>query len=666
MKKRKIIAVICSVFFMFAIAITTFSLLTVNAKETLNDNYTDLKHIEEDDLYYTDSYFKQSATIYNPHLASLTMVMANSTGAAGDPKDMEDEEWFKVKQSERFSKFLNKISFTDFDTNEDYKKPTTFSTIGVGAAKKEIGDDTTVVAVGVRSSGYFREWANNMHLGTGKISDYMHEGWYNAANKLITFLDSYVTNHVKTSKVKVWLTGFSRGGATANVAAGLLDNKLDKKEKIFTKDVTFTHDDLYAYTFEAPQGANVNSKTVKKPKDKIYNNIWNIVNPKDIVTKVAMSQYGFTRFGQDKYITNAFYDNDNYPVNRYTYRQFLEKLTKENVNPDDFVMHGLPMEFLAKGLANKILGGEFTILQVDETKRNYDANIAETLLLEELTKNIGSREDYCNNIQSYLENVVDLLQGYNKVDKSILKSHWPAMLAGFISGGVLYAITGNTKHIDFAAQKWAEWLKMDNTFTKEVTKLFTVLIAPVAKTYWERPNELISIAKYVSQIFDNHNTEVTLAHVQAQDTFFVNAYNKANPEKQQLKLVPFLENADYGRMSFKGFNDCGLYEGNSRKINVTGKVVGRSDIDNMGGRYAAGYYSYVTEEKMEIFFPLGTYKITMKDFSKKPYHTMSYQAYRQYISVNEKGETKHMVDSFEDWAIFISKRYERKNVNVNV
>ncbi len=663
MKRRNILISICATFLIVTIFIFAMSSVSVKA-ETLNDNYTDLKHIESDDLYYTDSYFKQSSKIYNPHLASLTMVMANSTGPAGDPKNMEDNEWFQ-NQSKRFSGFLGKLSFTDFDTNEDYKKPTTFSTIGVGAAKKEIGNDTTVVAVGVRSSGYFLEWANNMHLGDGSRSDFMHEGWYNAANKLLKFLDSYVTNHVTTSKVKVWLTGFSRGGATANVAAGLIDNKLDKGEKLFSKDVKFTADDLYAYTFEAPQGANVNSKTIKKPKDAIYNNIWNIVNPKDIVTKVAMSQYGFTRFGQDKYITNAFYDNDNYSQNRYAYRQLLSKLTKANVNPDDFVMYGLPIEFLAKGLANKILGGDFTILQVDPNKRNYDANIAETLLLEEVTKNIGSRNDYCNKIQSYLENMMELLEGYNNVDKSKLKSNLPAMLAGFVSGGIMYAVTGKTKYIDFAVQKWAEWLKMDDTFTKEATKLVTALIGPVAKTYWEKPNELISIGKYISQIFDNHNTEVTLAHVQAQDTFYVNAYNKANTE-HQIRLVPFLNNADYGRMSFTGFNDCGLYLDDQRKINVTGTLLGRSDVDNMDGRFAAGYYSYATEEKMEIFFPLGKYKITMKDFSKKPYHTMSYAAYRQYISVNEKGETKHQVDSFNDWAVFNSKRYVRKDVNVNV
>ena len=46
-------------------------------------------------------------------------------------------------------------------------------------------DDYTVIGVGIRSGGYFREWSNNVYLGDGTKSDYMHEGWYNAANKTI-------------------------------------------------------------------------------------------------------------------------------------------------------------------------------------------------------------------------------------------------------------------------------------------------------------------------------------------------------------------------------------------------------------------------------------------------------------------------------------------------
>lgn len=88
---------------------------------------------------------------------------------------------------------------------------------------------------------------------------------------------------------------------------------------------TFTNDDLYAYTFEAPQGANYNSKTVKQPGDAIYNNIYNVVNPNDLVPKVAMSEYGFTRFGTDKYITTKFYDPRNFENNRKTTGTFGQK-----------------------------------------------------------------------------------------------------------------------------------------------------------------------------------------------------------------------------------------------------------------------------------------------------------------------------------------------------
>lgn len=56
--------------------------------------------------------------------------------------------------------------------------------------------------------------------------------------------------------------------------------------------------DIYTYTFETPQGA-VNSD------EKNYNNIFNIVNPVDLVPKVAPSKWGFGRYGADRYFPDA-------------------------------------------------------------------------------------------------------------------------------------------------------------------------------------------------------------------------------------------------------------------------------------------------------------------------------------------------------------------------
>ena len=79
---------------------------------------------------------------------------------------------------------------------------------------------------------------------------------------------------------------------------------------------------------QAPQGENIESKTVKAPKDEIYDNIWNIINPNDVVPKVAMSKFGFTRFGRDVYNKTRFYDVDNYEFYRETFNKLYSYVIK--------------------------------------------------------------------------------------------------------------------------------------------------------------------------------------------------------------------------------------------------------------------------------------------------------------------------------------------------
>ena len=359
--------------------------------------------------------------------------MTNFSVPLNNPKSIDDQSWY-LSQPERLYGFFSSIGFKDFETNEDYEKRSEFDTIGVAAANRQV-DDYTVIGVGIRSGGYFREWANNVYLGDGTKSDYMHEGWYNAANKTIKYIDEYISANRITGKIKIWIAGFSRGGATTNLAAGLLDNKLDKSEKIFSSNVTLTHNDLYAYTFEAPQGANYNSKTVKQPGDAIYNNIYNVVNPNDLVPKVAMSEYGFTRFGTDKYIITKFYDPQNFENNRKTMKAlYVENGSKESdYKADDFKVYGTPLKKMAPLVAELVAclpAGAYeiysqikdgSILVKDDTKANYDANIAVYLLLEQLTKEIGTRADYCKKYQSGVSNfLLSLMNDVNALKKDEL------------------------------------------------------------------------------------------------------------------------------------------------------------------------------------------------------------------------------------------------------
>lgn len=613
------------------------------------------------DVYYSRNYFEHPSYEYDSHLATASLGLATSTFT---PYTLVyDEEWY-LNQSKYAKEFFEKIEFNTFEINDDYTKPAETNTIGLCAAKKEY-DDYTVVAVAPRSGGYYSEWAGNMHLGDGSKSDYMHEGWYIAANKLVDFVTEYVSDNNVTGRVKLWMAGFSRGGATTNIAAALIDNKLNNGEQLFSNNAYTSIYDVYAYTFEAPQGANINSKTVAKPKDSIYDNIFNIVNPLDIVPKLAMKQYGFTRFGRDKYITNEFYDPDNYENNRRTSNIFLKKYHQNpstEIKPDNFAMAGFEITNFGIDIVTVLtsaLATDYELPKIllpfrDETKKNYDANIAAEQLIEELVDNLGNRNKYVSKYQNKLERMMLLVQN----EQNSLPNIGTTLLKIISISAILDATAMTSKFTKAAIDSiWGD------EFATELYDLITALNGPLASTYWEKPNELLSIGAYASYITQNHYPEAVFAHLSSQDSYYIDEYNQGKADADKIQLVPFMDNADYARMHFFGFNDIGLRlesKKGERVININGTLFGKSDVETCKKGYAAGYYSYATEEKMDIFMPVNRkYNISMKSYSKKPYHRCEYWAYYEFISLDNRCTQRVQIDHKKEQAYFNSDRHKR-------
>ena len=612
------------------------------------------------DVYFSQGYFEHPSTEYDPHLASASVAMVISSFTDFGPWD---EAWY-YNQSKYLKEYFSVIGFEGFTVNEDYRKSATFDSIGLAAANKKMGD-YTVVAITPRSGGYFREWGNNMHLGDGSKSDMMHEGWYNAANKLLSFLDGYVSDQGIKGKVKLWMAGFSRGGATTNIAAALLDNKLDRGEAIFSSGATTSREDIYAYTFEAPQGGNVNSKTVKAPKDSLYDNIFNIVNPLDIVPKLAMKQYGFTRFGRDKYIRTKFYDPDNYAAISKTYRALNDVINQNKEvtanHCDEFVMGGFEFKYLGADILAFLTANIFTDHELvhyvkklkDNTKANYDANIAGSIILEEVVKNIGGRDKYVQKYQTPLESVMLLIQNEAKP----VSSPFSKLIKTFFVKTVSSLLGGEDKAKAEIVDGWGE------DIGEELYRLLDVLAGPLFDVYWERPNELFSFAGFASYVMQNHYPDFVFTHLASQDSYYIDSYNQGKAEADRIGLVTFMDNADYGRMKFFGYNDIGLRldsKKGKRVINIDGHYVGKSDIDSCNAGYAAGYYSYVSEEKMELFMPVGrTYNISMKSYSKKPYHRCEYWAYYEYFTLDNTGRVRVQRDHKKEQVCFASDRHKR-------
>ena len=612
------------------------------------------------DVYFSQGYFEHPSTEYDSHLATASLAMVITTFTDFGPWDAE---WY-YSQPKYVEEYFSAIGFEGFTVNEDYRQPARFDTIGLAAAHKAMGD-YTVVAITPRSGGYFREWGNNMHLGDGSQSDMMHEGWYNAANKLISFLDGYVSDKRITGKVKLWMSGFSRGGATTNIAAALLDNKLNKGESVFSNGATTSREDIYAYTFEAPQGANVYSKNVKAPKDALYDNIFNIVNPLDIVPKVAMKQYGFTRFGRDKYVRTKFYDPDNYASISKTYRALNDVINQNKevtVNHcDEFTMGGFEFKYLGADILAFLTASIFTDNELahyvkkleDDTKVNYDANIAASIILEEVVKNIGGRDKYVEKYQTPLESVMLLIQNEAKP----VTSPFSKLIKTFFAKTISSVFGGEDKAKPKIVDGWGE------DIGEELYKLVSVLAKPLFNVYWERPNELFSFAGYASYIMQNHYPDFVFTHLASQDSYYIDAYNEGKSASERIAVTSFMDNADYGRMKFFGYNDIGLRldsKKGKRVINIDGHYFGKSDVRSCNAGYAAGYYSYITEEKMELFMPVGRkYNISMKSYSKKPHHRCEYWAYYEYFTLDNSGKVLVQRDHKKEQVYFSSDRHKR-------
>ncbi|MBR6458889.1 MAG: lipase family protein [Actinomycetaceae bacterium] len=228
---------------------------------------------------YKDSYFAEPSTEYSPSLATMSCALALSTFSVA-PSGTGDGEATDSASNAR--DLLEQLGFKDIEVNEDYKSAPTRESIGVIVGHKELSKDAgggELLAVAVRGGGYGSEWASNMNVGTGKE----HAGFAKAADVVLDFVNEY-QGKLGINEGKIWVTGYSRGGAVA----GLTAYKLLELGEVAPAN-------LYAYTFEAPASLRQDTESAQAEKT----GIWNIVNPADIVPRLPLSQWGYTRPGHD-------------------------------------------------------------------------------------------------------------------------------------------------------------------------------------------------------------------------------------------------------------------------------------------------------------------------------------------------------------------------------
>lgn len=207
---------------------------------------------------YKDSSFTKSSEKYDPVLAfaSLGATLSASYNAA---------------EAEKYFGGLSYLDVQTFGYDSEESNNCAFV-----LAHKTI-DENDVVALSFRGADYKQEWANNFLVG----EEGDHAGFTLCAEKVLLLLESYINAKSIPQGYKLWLSGYSRGAALANV----LSSKLLKDELI-------AEENLYAYTFATPRGLTLDNAVA-------YKCVHNIISSADIVTYVAPAQYDLYRCGTD-------------------------------------------------------------------------------------------------------------------------------------------------------------------------------------------------------------------------------------------------------------------------------------------------------------------------------------------------------------------------------
>lgn len=259
------------------------------------------------DFFYSDGFFLNGAdgnngdpTLYNPHLATMSMVLAmagfySSVGNDGTLTKGSDRKYtYKSQNIEKLFADIGIESEDIFISDSNTVKPLTDS-IGVAIGQKEIGSDGEIlVAIAVRGSGYESEWYGNTTVGLSGE----HEGFAIAANQVFEHVQNYIEEYGLTEarlegKLKFWIAGYSRAGATSNLTAKRLI------EEYCSGSSPADSNQVYAYCFEAPKGGMNSELELSEEK---YFSIHNCINKVDIVPLVAPEEMGFIRYGVDHYV----------------------------------------------------------------------------------------------------------------------------------------------------------------------------------------------------------------------------------------------------------------------------------------------------------------------------------------------------------------------------
>ncbi len=228
---------------------------------------------------FKTEYFRRDATDFDWELAMLSLPVAS-------PSDRDTA--------------MSNIVAMGFDNIQYYWNTDEFPLLCSYIMGHRTVDEYDLIVVYLNFVNYDVEWSSNLVIG----AEGNHEGFDIGAQQVYMALKRYVNRYYSGNKLKLWLTGYSRGGGLSDALAFKI---LDDKEA-GVRVLNVADKDMYAYSFEAPA-------TVLKTATN-YNCIHSILVDTDLIAALPPADYELKHPGV-KHPLNGDPDNLNSLLHKY-------------------------------------------------------------------------------------------------------------------------------------------------------------------------------------------------------------------------------------------------------------------------------------------------------------------------------------------------------------
>ena len=220
---------------------------------------------------YSDDFFTETSPGEHPKLRALSYALA----LAGYENEADGYPSTSTEKNPKLTNLLNQMGFSDYQTWDTISEEEGHS-MGTTIGHKTLNSGEELIVIAPRNYNYMTEWLSNFNVGTRGD----HAGFSESADLIVGRFNQYLSNR-SLSNYKVWVVGYSRGGAVVDLFAKNINKNLE--------NYNLNSDDFYAYTFGAPRASTEETK---------YTNIHDVKDGNDLILGFLFPEiWGFYNTG---------------------------------------------------------------------------------------------------------------------------------------------------------------------------------------------------------------------------------------------------------------------------------------------------------------------------------------------------------------------------------